>query len=123
MINQALLHLQDLLDRIGVPYVLLGDVVEGITQNDSIAGIGKIEAGIEEKYLIPEVISSLKTEMGNIQTTEGFGYLFDKIPVEIKIIRRRYKFFENPDTILFRLQYYRIPNPVRDYLKARWIVR
>ena len=122
-LNQALQHVQDLLDRITVPYILLGDAVEGIVKRNSIVGAKKIEVGIEERYLIPEIISSLKTQMGDIKTAYGYGYLFDKIPVEIRIIRRRYKFFENPDTIIYKLQDYRIPNPIDDYLKARWIVR
>lgn len=122
-LNMALRHVQDLLEKITVPYMLLGDVVEGITKRDSLVGSKKIEVGIEEKYLIPEILSSLKTEIGNIETPYGFGYLFDKIPVEIKIIKRKYKFFKYPDLIMYRLQEYRIPNPVNDYLKARWIVR
>jgi len=123
MINSALQHVQDLLERVTVPYILLGDVVESIIKRGNLVGVKKIEVGIEERYLIPEIISSIKTQMGNIETESGYGYLFDKIPVEIKIIKRRYAFFEHPDTIIFRLQDYRIPNPIDRYLKARWIVR
>ena len=122
-LNKALQHAQDIFDRIGLPYLLLGDAVEGITRRNSLHGAKKIEIGVEERYLIPEVLSSLKTLMGDIKTSYGFGYQFDRIPVEIKIIKRRYKFFKNPDLIIFKLQEYRIPNPVEDYLKARWIVR
>lgn len=122
-LNSALEHVQDLLERTTVPFILLGDVVEGIVKHNSLAGVKKIEIGIEQKYLIPEVLSTIKTLMGDIKTEKGFGYLFDKIPVEIKIIKRKYAFFKNPDMIIYRLQDYRIPNPVDDYLKARWIVR
>lgn len=110
-------------DRITLPYVLLGDAVEAITKRNSLSGVSKIEIGVEEKYPIPEVISSLKTYIGDIRTDYGFGYMFDKIPVEIRVIKRKYKFFRNPDTIIYRLQDYKIPNPVDDYLKARWVVR
>lgn len=122
-VNMALQHVQDLLDRVTVPYVLLGDVVEGIVKKGSLSGVNKVEVGIEERYLIPEIISSIKTLMGDIKTKSGYGYFFDKIPVEIKIIKKRYKFFEHPDTVIFKMQDYRIPNPIDDYLKARWIVK
>ena len=119
----ALQYTQDLLERTTVPYILLGDIVEGITQRNSLAGVKKIEVGIEERYLIPEVLSTLKTLAGDIKTKTGFGYMFDRIPVEIKVIKRRYKFFKNPDIIIYKMQEYRIPNPVNDYLKGRWLVR
>ena len=122
-VNLALQHVQDIMDRIGIPYLLLGDVVDGITKRNSLSNVEKVEIGIEQRYLIPEVISSLKTLMGDIKTDYGYGYLFDKIPVEIKIIKRRYKFFEHPDTVIYRRQDYRIPNPVDGYLKARWIIQ
>lgn len=122
-LNAALQHVQDMLDRITVPYVILGDAVEGIVKRGNLSGVKKIEVGIEQRYLVPEMISSLKTQMGDIKTDYGYGYMFDGIPVEIKVIKRKYKFFEHPDTVIFRMQDYRIPNPIDDYLKARWIVR
>jgi hypothetical protein len=122
-VNLALMHVQDIMDRIGIPYILLGDVVKGITKNNSLVDVNSIEVGIEQRYLIPEVISSLKTLMGDIKTENGYGYVFDKIPVDIKIIKRRYRFFEHPDVVIYRRQDYRIPNPIDDYLKARWIIR
>jgi hypothetical protein len=120
---KALEHVEDIMDRIGIPHMLLGEVAEKVYKDQSLAGIKKIEVGIQEKYLIPEMISSLKTLAGDIKTPYGYGYNFDKIPVEIKIIRRHYHFFEHPELVIYRMQDYWLPNSMDTYLKARWIIR
>ena len=119
LVDKAVHHVQDLLNRTLIPFVLLGELVERIVHNKSIAGIKEIEVGVFQKDLVRERISSLKTEIGDITTDYGFGYKFDRIPIQIKIISKDYKFFENPDIIFYKSGEYRIPNPIEDYLKVR----
>ena len=119
LVDKAVHHVQDLLNRTLIPFILLGDLVERIVNNKSIAGIKLIEIGVFQKDLVRERISSLKTEIGDITTDYGFGYKFDRIPIQIKIISKDHKFFENPDIIFYKSGEYRIPNPIEDYLKVR----
>jgi len=119
LVDKGLHHVQDLLDRTLIPFVLLGEVVYRITNNKSLGGIKEIEVGVFQKDLVRERLSSLKTEVGDITTDYGFGYKFDRIPIKIKIISRDHKFFDNPDKIFYKSGEYSIPNPIGDYLKVR----
>lgn len=119
LVDKAVHHVQDLLNRTQIPFILLGDLVERIVRGQSIGGIKEIEIGVFQKDLVRERLSSLKTEIGDITTDYGFGYKFDRISIHIKIISRDHKFFENPDIIFYKSGEYRIPNPIEDYLKVR----
>lgn len=51
------------------------------------------------------------------------SYDFAGVPIEIKVIERKYSFFKHPDMIIYKLDEYLLPNPIARYLKAQYIVQ
>ena len=86
-----------------------------------------IDVGIEKRYLTKEVMSTFKTYRPNAIITErGMTYISQyetcDVPIRIKFIGRKYKFFEHPDTAFYLAGNYKIPNPFDNYYKARFII-
>lgn len=48
---------------------------------------------------------------------------FDGVPVHMKIIERKYKFFEKPDVRFFGVNEFLIPNPLDGYLKSQHLIK
>ena len=125
-INAALRDIYDLGERIQLFPLMLGDVAKQIHDNQDIMMDvkvnDKIEWGIHEKNMTPEVISLFKT--WNFKPNDrGWEYTFENIPIQIVVIKRKYKFFDNPDQKFYKVDEYKIPNPFESYWKARYLIR
>lgn len=121
-LNRALLDIDDMMGRAMANYLVLGETAKNIKEEKQIQG-DKIEVGLEERYLTREVKSLFNTYQGVEMTDKGFSYLFGEVPIEVKFITRRYKFFKNPDSKFYLAGEYRIPNPFENYWKSRFLVR
>lgn len=123
-LNQALFDFEDLMGRCLSPFFLLGDTAKDILDGFTLKG-NKVEVGVETKYLTPEVLSTIKTYKGvDLDKNQGkWEYMFGEIPVEVKIISRKYKFFEFPNSVFYWGENYWTPNPFATYYKSRYLIK
>lgn len=123
-LNKALFDFEDLMERCLSSFLVLGQTAWDISTGLGLTG-DKVEVGIQTKYLTPEVLSTIKTYKG-IDLDKDMGlweYEVDGVPVRVKLIKRKYKFFANPEMKFYWGGDYQLPNPMGDYWKSRFIVR
>ena len=122
-LEKALLNVDDLFDRclLGEKYFLLGDT--GMSAHTNTPLFGRIEVGIEDRYLTPEVRSTIKDYAGAEEVDGKINYAFEGVPVEIKVIKRKYKFLENPEPVIYGFEDYQLPNPYDRYFTARYLLK
>lgn len=126
-------------------WYLTKDTAKGAKENALFGD--KITAAIHKRFLTKEVVSAIKTQLDYWQErkiieslqwtdeiikwnflkvidTKGNTITFEKpLPVELKLLQRRYGFFDFPDPITYNFDDYKLANPFNRYWKARFIVR
>ena len=126
-LSEALFKIEDTFQRMLCPFFLLGETAQSI--RDSYVGSEKltgrkIEIGVQRKYLTKEALITLDSyETGKEKTGFGFKLLFKDIPIEVRIIERKYSFLKNLDKRFYRTSEYLLPNPFEAYWKVRGIIR
>jgi len=124
-INAAIRDIYDIGERIQQFPIMLGEVARQMHDHlDHSFDIqtDKIEWMIPERGLTPEVKSLFKT-WGFKENAKGYEYTFEGIPVQIRVIKRRYSFFERPDQRFYKVDDFKIPNPFEKYWKARFLIQ
>ena len=123
-LDQALFDIEDLLQRLVVPFILLGKTAISLKKNKAIDG-EKIEVGVKENDLHERAKRNLKGyTLEDFQETDtGFSYKAHGVPILVKIIKKNWKFFEFPDMIFYKASEYRVPNPIDTYIKSQHFVR
>ncbi len=125
-IERALYDVEDLFQRVLVPFVLLGETARSIKEGEFIGGTA-IEVGVRAGDLVPEAMSTILSfsnfEGGFNKTPTGYEYLSHGVPIKITVINKKWKFLENPNYVFYGPAEYRIPNPFLDYFKVKQFVR
>ena len=122
-LDKALDWTEDTLSRAQVPFFLLGETLRSVCEDNQVNG-EKIEVGVLRKYLTKSCLGLLDLLVPGSKIEDGY-IRFDKdgVPIEIKVIERRFKVFERPNFLFHRVGEYKIPNPLEKYWKQRYFVR
>jgi len=120
--NEALRWVGDLLEWSQIPYFLIGDTLKQVMDGQTLE-VEKIEIGVKARNLTQDTKKLLKTFAPWVEFGDIINLEFEGVPIEIKLIKRNYEFFKNPDIAYYNYDEYKIPNPWERYLKARWIVK
>lgn len=127
-LDKALLFVDDLLDRMLCPYVLAGETLKSVI-GGQVDG-DKIEVIVLRKHFGEEARSVFGSCMSMIykkkEIKEKGGCLnleHEGVPIEIKIVDRKYGFLKQPDMIYYKYDMFKIPNPWLAYWKVRGIVK
>jgi hypothetical protein len=125
----AINDVSDMCERCMFSFYMLGDLAKAVHDKKDSLLTDKIEVGIPEREMTVERKSLFKT-WGFEETDFGFRYYFSpptkwdiKIPVEIHIIKNKYKYFDNPDRGFFGTNDFLIPNKFEEYWKVRGVIR
>lgn len=132
-LNEVLYHLEDILGRALLPFVLLKETARSIIQDNALKGDSLI-VGVKAAELTEDAKSTLRTlasdtydlrmGMDNFTETEtSISWTHKGIPVEIQIIKRDYNFFRNPDFTFYMGEQYSVPNPFDKYYKGRFLIK
>jgi hypothetical protein len=126
-VRDALRWIADLLESSQIPFMVLGDLMKQIKTGEPI-NVDKIQIGIKSdcwnnttKHLIETFL--LNTPYKGMDLAEPVKFEWANVPIELKIIKRKYEFFKNPDFVWFWVDEYKIPNPWDKYYKARFIIK
>ena len=121
-LTTALRSVEDLMERVLVNFVVLGDTSKAMFEGKDLYG-GKIEIGIFKNDLVKFVRSTLNTLVKDIEWTKyGFTFKINNVPVMVRVISRSYKFFDHPDFRFYRTGQYRFANPFELYWKSRFFI-
>ena len=115
-----------------LPIVVLDNTADSVWSGTDLYGEGITIAIFEKNDTAP-----LRTALDiccKSYERKPYGYLVNyklesdqqvEVPIKIKVIKRKYKFLDSGslDSKLYNYEYYFLPNPFRDYWKARFLVR
>lgn len=120
-LHAALLYAEDMLERSFIPFILLGELAQQIRATDNPKlSVEKITLGVQEKHLTQYGASMLKSIVPNIKREDGYiKFEKDGIPIEIKIIKNYYEFFQRPDRRFYYVNDLFLPNPFDVYWRER----
>jgi len=124
LLDKALDYVYDILDRCLIEYMLFGDTAYSII-NNTPPKVQKITLGVKKQDLTEFSLRILELTVPNA-VNDGNKIKFDSpdgVPIEIRIITKDYPFFNHPDTILFRMDAYHIPNPFENYWKIYRLIQ
>lgn len=118
-LNKALRETYDLfVDRCLLRnFIVLGDTAEGVIKGELYGD--KIEVGVEKKYFTEELSRSLDLNGVTGNEADGYSFTVGKVPVKIQVIKKKYKFLENPDFVFYMGDTYHYANPYETYKKLK----
>jgi len=128
-LHEALMGIQDLLERSTIEFVLLGDTAKKISSEElPNFNMDKIHIGVTRLHYHKTGKSMLKSLLfqEHISFNEDENHLFldyKGVPIEIDIIDNYYSFFVYPDTRFYTITEFKIPNPMNEYLEKAAYVR
>jgi hypothetical protein len=121
-INEALRWVIDLMEWCQIPVLLLGDTAEKIWGEKNL-DVDKLEFGVMKRHITQDTSRLLKTFVPGLEWDNTIQLSKAGVPIFIRVIQRKYRFFENPDFKYYMADEYKLPNPMNGYLKARWLIR
>ena len=124
--TNTLEELEFIFEGCAIPFVLLGESARRVKDVKDLAGIESLEIGVLKRTMNEFIERTLKARWGDWknQTVDvTLTYSGQKMPVNIKYIERKYKFFENLDTVPYFGGMQRLANPFETYWKSRHLVK
>lgn len=119
----ALTKVEEIFERAMIPFVLLGETARSVIEKDQVDG-NKIEVGILRRHLQETAKSILDIVLPGFKEKGGkIEFMVDEVPVEVKIIEKKYKYFERPDRVFYKITQYCIPNPFGRYWEVRGMIK
>jgi len=126
LLEQALLDVEDLMERSLTSYIVVGEVAKCMVEK-KLLDANKVEVVVKPHGMIEEARRTIKTFFfegdGLVEDDKGMHYTKNGVPVYIHLLKRKYKFFKNPDRVVYNYADYLIPNPFDLYWKSRHFVR
>ncbi len=130
-LDLALRDIEDLLQRALCPFILLGQTAKDIVDGTGLTG-KRIDIGVERKHMTKQVRGTLEFYLKDKVKDVGksFDYEPSGVPkyktmprIYVKVIERKWKFLKNKDFKFYMNSEYQIPNPFKNYWKAKGLVR
>lgn len=124
----ALRDVETLMDRAQAPMFLLGDTAKQVFEDKQPLNLDKIEVGIRKQEFTKQRLEMIQTLLNSSGVPAVFKekeiiYEFHNVPVSIRVFQKDYEFFKNPDTCMYLVGNYKVPNPFHKYYQARYLVQ
>lgn len=128
-LEEALYKVEDLFERLQIPMICLGQTAkdikegneglnEGLKESDGVyVGFRRIEFNGQKRSTLFSIQPDIK------EIKNGFYFEHKGVPINIKMIKRNYKFFKNLDIKFFKITEFFIPNSFESYWRARFIIQ
>ncbi len=131
-VKEALFHIQDIMERSHLQFVLLDEVADQIAnREDPILNVCEISLGIRITDFTEYGSSTFKAlapaanwkEFLHGYPLTTINYEYGSVPIVVWLIRNDLDLFRNPDTRFYYQSEFKVPNPFRDYWKNRNLIR
>ena len=126
-LRRALFAFQDLMERLGgcvfYPLRKTAEQVynEAKMEDDAIyVGIKEAEFTESRKSMFFTLLEGWHIKP--VETKSGWEFSLEGIPIKLAIIKRDYKYFRNPEIRFFGVTEFMLPNPLKEYLKAQYLI-
>ena len=120
--NEALRWIADALTWSQISFFLLGETGEKVLLDEELL-VDKVQIGILKKDFGETTKRLFKGFVPDVKIGDTINLEKDGVPIEIKIIHKHYRFFENPDTVMYTADEYKIPNPWHKYWNVRNLIK
>ena len=123
-IDEALIFIDDLLDRCLCPYILLDELAKAVFEEQHGFELSEVTIGIRDKYITRTVKETMLMREPDIKIRENtISLTYKKVPVVIWRIHNDIDVFRNPDTKFYSILNVKIPNPFSEYWKKRDLIK
>lgn len=126
------MSVEDLMERLGgCPFYPLHKTAETIGKgaDEKLSGDG-IYVGVKAKEMTDQRKSMLRTLQDYYtnkfkleETDKGYRFELKEVPINITVIKRKYKYFENPNITFYGVTEFLMPNPLDEYLKVQHLIK
>lgn len=121
-LESALFYVEELMERIQAPYVLLNKTAYQVKNNEWLQG-DEITIGIQKNHFGPYTKQLFNIVEPEVDVTEDDIYITNHgAPIHIRIIHKKFEFFKNPDVVFYNYAQYLLPNPFNKYWKVKQLV-
>jgi hypothetical protein len=121
-LQAALLDVQDALERAQIKFIVLREAAYSLFFYEDLKG-KDITVGVPYKQWMPECVSVLKAWRPQLEEDlHGYMYKVGNVPVHIRVIEKRFRFLEDPDSRNYYDCSLYIPNPFQSYWRSRSFV-
>ena len=120
----ALYHLEDVMMRANIPFFLLEGAARQVYDDAPYLSLNQIDAGVQDKYMRETGKYLMKLALPGVyidQNTISFEH--NGVPIVIWIIKKHWKFFDNPDMVFYGVVNLKVPNPFERYWKSRFLTK
>lgn len=127
-LHEALFKALDIMERAMLPFMLLKETAlqckESQQSLEPDLELRQIDFGVRAPELTKEVLSVLQTYAENYRNDgTDISFTVGRVPVVVRIIHRNYGVFKNPDTVFYKIEQFKIPNPFNKYWEMRGFIR
>lgn len=112
---RAIMDVEGMFEGAMTEFVLLGETAKRVREASSLEGLEKLEFGVQKRKLSKYARSTFEVTNGKQWYDKKYG----KVPVTIQIIKTRYPFFENVDTVMYWGGAMKTANPFDEYWKVK----
>ena len=126
-LRKALFAFQDLMERLQCPFYPLRQTASEVYHETELTGdklyfgVKNIEWTEKRQSMFNILVDQIRFECKD--TPIGYDLVLEGVPIEFRIIKRRYSFFDKPEIRFFGVTEFLIPNPLDKYLKAQYIIK
>ena len=130
-LDAALYHLTDIMDRCICYFSLVGETLRSIKDDNQLKGtviyvaIRRLDFSESAQSMLATLSRGVDLRLGIDDYQKDGDYIswkFKGVPISIKIVHRKYEFFNNPSFMFYMGEDYRIPNPFNKYWKIRNLI-
>lgn len=104
-----------------VPLIVLGETAKRIRETQSLEGLPELEVGVIKRKTSDYSNRTFRDRWGEEWANAVHKVL--NVPVNVKLISRHYKFFDNPDEKSYSGGIFKTANPFSAYWKVRGVVK
>lgn len=124
-LHDALMYIQDMLERASIPFMVLGNIAKQLIFTDLPSfDADKVHVGVMKNHYTQSGRSMLLSMIQKYEEVDNKVLLeYRGTPIQIDIIQSEYEFFKNPDCKFYMMSEFRTPNPFIAYWNLREIVK
>ena len=115
-----LMDVDDIVSRTMMPYIVIGELAKQIREEVEHPMGNRIDLIVKKREYSQHAYDTLSLFVPGLKKEDNvIRFEVKGVPVTIRIVDKKYRFFENPDTRFFYTGNFLVPNPFDMYWEVR----